>query len=174
VGAGINVDNYIAKDSENRICFTSTVRTTIMSSVITSALVGDSVLATKGVFGNQECHLIIGNATESLLAGEVAYQSSEGYFSKASALANSTIGYGFVWLVVQDADANDKVLLMNDGVFTLGTWSLTAGLQWVSTTGTITSTYPASTGNQLVSIGSIINATTILFTNPNGFYMEHI
>jgi streptogramin lyase len=44
VGAGVNVDNYIAKDSENRICFTSTNCTYIQQSCRDSIVGNGSII----------------------------------------------------------------------------------------------------------------------------------
>ncbi|MFA5365683.1 MAG: hypothetical protein WC325_10935, partial [Candidatus Bathyarchaeia archaeon] len=95
-------------------------------------------------------------------------------YSLTDASANSTIGYGYVYLAVMNAASSSKCLLMNEGVFTLDTWSWSDGLIWVDTSaGALTQTFPSNTGDQLVSVGVMLNATTIQFTNPNGFYMEH-
>jgi|WetSurMetagenome_2_1015567.scaffolds.fasta_scaffold20175_2 hypothetical protein len=147
---------------------------TVISYVCTNAVVGSSVTVSAGVLGSKTGYCIIGNATETLTAGKIAYQSSPNYYTTASASASSTVGYGYMWLIVQTATVNNHCLLMDHGIFTLGSYSLSAGLQWVSTTGTVTSTYPTGAGNQIASIGLMVNATTILFNNPNGIYMEHI
>lgn len=165
---------YHAKAANGTICFTSTNKTSVLVSVADAASFGDKVVALSGIFGTKDCSLYAGNVTATLNSGEVAYQSSENQYAQASASANNTIGYGFVWLNTFDVVANDNGLFMENGIFTLGTWSLTAGLVWVSTTGTVTSTYPSSTGNQLCSVGRSVNATTIEFTNPHGEYGEHI
>ena len=175
-------DYYVGKYSNGTYFYeTSDWQTWANNANVTATLVSvsagavdSSVYATPGIFGAKECHLTVGNATEALVAGEVAYQSSPGFYSKASASANSTIGYGYVWVVAINASANAKCLFMNDGVFTHASWSLAAGLAWVSTTGTVTSTYPSGTGDQLVTIGSMLNATTLQVTNPHGNYGEHV
>jgi hypothetical protein len=168
------IGNYSARLPNGTMLWSSANQTSVLASVTSGASVGSSIYASAGVFGSKVCHLIVGNGTQSLTAGQVAYQSSQGFYSVASASANSTIGYGYVWLIAINSNANANCLLMNDGVFTLNSWSLTSGLAWVSTTGTVTSTYPSATGNQLVSIGSMLNATTLQVQNPNGNYGEHV
>jgi hypothetical protein len=162
------------KGSTGEVSWSSTNYTSVLASITNSASVGSTVYVQSGIFGTKEAHLIVGNATEVFTAGKVAYQSSPNFYSVASASANSTIGYGYVWLIAINSNTNANCLLMNDGVFTLGSWSLSAGLAWVSTTGTVTSTYPSATGNQLVSIGSMLNATTLQVSNPHGDYGEHV
>lgn len=168
-----NSSLYNAKHSNGTICWTSTNKTSVLVSVADAASYGNTVIALTGVFGTKSCTLYVGNVTATLNSGEVAYQSSENQYAKASASANSTIGYGYVWLTTFNVVAGDSCLFMDSGIYTLGTWSLSSGLAWVSTTGTVTSTYPSSTGDQLCSIGSYVNATTINVENPKGYYMQH-
>lgn len=166
---------YTVQDCADRyiISWTSSNKTSVLVSVADGASYGNMVFASTGVFGTKACTLYVGNVTATLNSGEVAYQSSENQYAKASASANSTIGYGYVWLTTFDVVAGDSCLFMDSGIYTLGTWSLTSGNTYVSTTGTVTSTYPSATGSQIVSIGTMVNATTIQVQNPNGFYMEH-
>lgn len=166
---------YAAKNSfgDNIDAWTSTNQTAVLAEVANSASVGSVVVAQSGVFGVKACSLIVGNGTEAFTAGNVAYESAINFYSVASASAAGSIGYGYVWLIAINSAANAHCLLMDTGIFTLGTWSLTAGNVWVSTTGTVTSTCPSATGNQMVSMGVMLNATTIRVQNPNGFYQEH-
>jgi len=174
VSAGANADDgqYFAEDRKGTICFTSTNQTSVLANITNSASVGSTVYATSGIFGNQESHLIIGNATESLTTAQVVYQDSPNHFSLASASANSTVGYGYIWLVVQDTSTNEKCLLMSSGIFT-SSWNWAVGPVWVSeTSGSLQQPYPSTSGDQLVSPATAINSTTIIFNNPLGFYME--
>jgi hypothetical protein len=62
VGAGVNVDNYIAKDSENRICFTSTDAFSLVNDVIDASpeiVVQDGALRT-GTGKNVDIQLGLG------------------------------------------------------------------------------------------------------------------
>jgi hypothetical protein len=52
VGAGINVDNYIAKDSENRICFTSTNQNTTIQNAINTCSNDGLVYISDGNYSN--------------------------------------------------------------------------------------------------------------------------
>ncbi|MFA5307459.1 MAG: hypothetical protein WC365_08480 [Candidatus Babeliales bacterium] len=177
----ITVDNvqsgyYNVQDSNDRIInsWSSTNRTAAVESLTNYASAGASVVASQGVYGSRVCHLIVGTAAESLTAGQTVYQSTIDSYSLTDASANSTIGYGYVYLAVMNAASSAKCLLMNEGVFTLDTWSWSDGLIWVdATAGALTQTYPTGTGDQLVSVGVMLNASTVQFANPNGFYMEH-
>jgi hypothetical protein len=72
-------------------------------------------------------------------------------------LANSAVGYGYVWLVVQGASENNSCLFMNNGAFTLNTWSWSTGLVWVSEIfGVLQQQYPSNSGDRLVSaVGTV-------------------
>jgi hypothetical protein len=167
---------FNVQDANGRIInsWSSTNRTAAAESLTNYASVGASVVASQGVYGSRVCHLIVGNAAESLTAGQTVYQSAIDSYSLTDASANSTIGYGYVYLAVMNAASSAKCLLMNEGVFTLAGWSWSDGLIWVDTSaGALTQTYPTGTGDQLVSVGVMLNASTVQFANPNGFYMEH-
>lgn len=161
---------YAAKNSfgDNIDSWTSTNKTAVLANVTNAASVGSAVYAQNGIFGTKECSLIVGNGTESLTAGKVAYESSINYYSVASASANNTIGYGDFGLIAINSGANTNCLIMVEGVYTLASWSLSVGDAWVSTTGTVTSTYPTGSGEQFASIGTMLNATTVL-VNPQWF-----
>jgi hypothetical protein len=177
VGAGLNVGYYTAKDSENRICFTSTNKTLVLANVASNSNPLDIIKINSGIIGSGIAECIIGTANENLASGQLVYYSTAtDKYALASASANSTIGYGNVWLNILTANTDTDILLLQDGCFNLATWSWTAGNTiWASTTnGALTATYPSATGNQLVSVGQARNATEILFEFPNGFYMEHI
>jgi hypothetical protein len=177
----ITVDNvqsgyYNVQDCNGRIInsWSSTNLTAAAESLTNYASVGASVVASQGVYGSRVCKLIVGTASEALTTGQATYQSAIDSYSLADASANSTIGYGFIYLAVMDSAESANCLLMNDGVYTLAAWSWDDGLIWVDTSaGTLTQTYPTTTGDQLVSVGVALNATTVQFDNPNGFYMEH-
>lgn len=174
IAVNLTNDQYYAQDLNDTIYFTSKCYTDLLYNITASAPIGSSIIVMEGIFGSQVCHLIIGKAAQSLGAGQIVYQSSTNNYALASALSNYTVGYGHLWLVVQSAADNTNCLLMNDGIYTLDHWSWCTGQLWVSETpGIMQQPYPTKTGNQLVSVGVQINATTISFQNPNGFYMEH-
>ncbi|MFA5307050.1 MAG: hypothetical protein WC365_06395 [Candidatus Babeliales bacterium] len=167
---------FNVQDSNGRIinAWSSTNRTAAVESLTNYASVGASVVASQGVYGSRVCKLIIGAASEAVATGQATYQSAIDAYSLADASSNATIGYGYIYLAVMDSAESANCLLMNDGVYTLAAWSWSDGLIWVDTAaGTLTQSYPSGTGDQLVSVGVMLNATTIQFTNPNGFYMEH-
>ena len=177
VGAGVNAGYYLAADSGNRIVFTSINKTLVLVNVASNGNAFDTVLIKSGVVGSGESVCVLGTASEALAAGQpVYYNTTTSKYSLTDASANSTVGYGHVWLNILTANINAKTLLLGEGYFILASWTWTAPNPiWISTdTGGLTETYPSGTGNQLVQIGYANSATEMKFVNPNGFYMEHI
>jgi len=64
VGADINVDNYIAKDSENRICFTSTDASTTIQNTANAMSPGEKMFISSGLYYPISTRIKITNSIE--------------------------------------------------------------------------------------------------------------
>jgi hypothetical protein len=149
--------------------------TAVLKSAAGNSSIYDSICIEAGIVGSGVAECIVGNATGAFSVGQVVYPSSSGFYALADASADSTIGYGQVFLNVLNCSANAKCLLMEHGFFTLASWSWSAGLLWVDTdAGDLTQIYPSGSGDQLCVPASYVNATTIKFDNPDGVYGEHV
>lgn len=177
----VNPTYYTVQDCADRfiISWTSTVQATVISSVATNSAVGSHVILSKGIGGfSTSAYCLVASASENVAAGAAVIFSGVNQVANADASTEAECAYGLVYLAVSTATTGNNALVLQNvepTFYTLGTYSFSGtGQLWLGTTdGVITETYPTGSGDQLVKVGRAINATTLMFAAPNGFYMEH-
>jgi hypothetical protein len=155
-------------------------KTKVLAYVAANGTANDVVVVEHGILGVEQATCVIGVASESLAAGQIVYKVyATAKYALADASANSTVGYGYVWLNTLIVAGDAQTLLMEQGSFILSTYSFTQGeSQWVSTAAggiiDIDAAAALATGEQLCQVGIALSTTELKFVNPNGDYGEHV
>jgi hypothetical protein len=166
---------YKAKDTNGSIRFTSNNPQTVLANVIGATSDGDVVVIKKDVtYGTigiaVDAVLLVRTTAVPVSEGQVVFYNvtdNKCYLTKAD--SPSTLGNGIdIYLVMWNATANKKILLLEDGYVTDSAWSWTAGDSlWVSasTAGGMIPSYPDKSGDQALCVGTAYNATSIHFAS---------
>lgn len=172
----------------SKITYSDTGTGTLTTGTFSGALSGNATTATSATSATSASALSITDslttgqwsgitttltAANTLAFGNITYVNSSSKMDKARADSASTMPTYAMATATISGDASGVFLLQ--GFVCNSAWNFTPGaLLYVSaaTAGAITSTIPASTGNQDQIVGVAITAT-IIYWNPNLIIVEH-